>query len=176
MFKSKLINKNINNNLNNYSDEEINNNEEFKFSEDYSKEILSNNSEVFDKKRVKSTIFKTEFPVIPNIKDTSRNKSLSNHHDNVKKFFCPFCEHCNIIKDHYLENHINSISQANLVINKGFDYIIQNLKLYEKKATDLFNFNDKSLNEKIKDEKIFSKEKMTLQDNSSEDIIEVKLN
>ena len=35
MFKSKLINKNINNNLNNYSDEEINNNEEFKFSSSF---------------------------------------------------------------------------------------------------------------------------------------------
>ncbi len=41
-----------------------------------------------------------------------------------RKFFCPFCEHCNKINDNYLDNYLCTIKETKNIINKGFDFII----------------------------------------------------
>ena len=46
------------------------------------------------------------------------NSSLS------QKFYCPYCTHCNSMKDENLEYYICTIRESKNIINKGFDYLI----------------------------------------------------
>ena len=57
------------------------------------------------------------------------------------KFYCPFCEHCNNIKDENLEKYIYTIKESKTIINKGFEYIINSDILSD---SDIFRDSKKS--------------------------------
>ena len=168
LFGNKLIKKNINKILFNFSDGEINSDVDLG-NNDITKDIIFNYSDVDEKKHAKSPVFKTDFPIITNKKDLTVNKSRTNKNEIKNKFFCPYCEHCNNIKDQFLENHIQSLARANITINRGFEYIMQNLKFFDKNAIDLFSFHEKTMEDSSNKDK-------TVHDNNnnSADIIEVK--
>ena len=122
------------------------------------------------------------FPVIQNKKEIQMNKTVINH-ETANKFFCPFCNHCNKLKDNDYDNYIYNLSQANTIINKGFDYIIQNLKNFDKNGIDLFSNNYNSITdlkeENIKDENKYTRDRdKSFQDSSNvsnEDVIHVTI-
>ena len=41
-----------------------------------------------------------------------------------QKFFCPFCEHCNNLKDDTLDKFISYTYESKSILNKGFEYIL----------------------------------------------------
>jgi hypothetical protein len=175
LFGNKLnAYKTVTNNINlvNFSDGEINTENDVKSTEELGKESVLNQTSVFDEKKSlqKNSLFKTAFPLIGKPKEGALTRSTLNY-DNVNKFFCPYCEHCNNMRDKHLENHMHSLSQANVIINKGFDYIVQNLKFFDKSAIDLFSFTERTIDEMIKDDKMVPMEKITSDIN--EDVIEV---
>lgn len=61
------------------------------------------------------------FPVNSDKFDLSPKKSLFTEN---KKFFCPFCEHCNKIKDDNLDTYVCTINESKNIINRGFNFII----------------------------------------------------
>jgi hypothetical protein len=63
--------------------------------------------------------------------NTSRNqfpdlmfKTRNTFSNNNQKLYCPFCEHCNSIKDENLDNFIAYTKESKSIINKGFEYIL----------------------------------------------------
>jgi len=40
-----------------------------------------------------------------------------------KKFYCPYCEHCNVLKEEQMEKYIFSIKEAKNIVNKAFEFI-----------------------------------------------------
>lgn len=118
--------------------------------------------------RYKGSLFKTSFPIVAKTKSSFKQ---SVNHDNLAKFYCPYCEHCNNMKDQNLDMHMQSLSQANIVINKGFEYIVSNLKQFDKTAIDLFSFTDRTIDGMTKDEKLIVKDKE--KNDINEDVIEV---
>ena len=139
-------------------------------SQDLSKESIFNKTTVDDKKQnQRNSLFKTSFPLIAKHKENHTRSSLN--YDVVNKHYCPYCEHCNIMKDQNLENHMHSLAQANVIINKGFDFIVQNLKYFDKSAIDLFSFSEMTIEDIIKDDRVAPKEKAA--NDINEDVIEV---
>jgi len=61
----------------------------------------------------------------------SSNRSNTLHsiskvlNQNSKKYFCPHCEHCNIIKDENLEKYFN-MKEAKNIVKKSLDFIVTN--------------------------------------------------
>jgi len=120
----------------------------------------------------KNLLFKTSFPISGDKNDNLRNRQ-SVAYENVNKFFCPYCDHCNNMKDQNLEKHMQNLLQANVIINKGFDYMVKNLKFYDKTVIELFSFTENNIEEIIKDDKPYKYDKITKDD--KEDIFEVLL-
>ena len=58
------------------------------------------------------------------VKDKDSFQNTKMHSAVGDKFYCPFCSHCNTIKDENLEYYIYVIRDSKNIINKGFDYII----------------------------------------------------
>ena len=72
--------------------------------------------------------------------NTNQNRRLTKENYN-KKFYCPFCEHCNNIKDANLDSYIYTIRESKNIINRGFDYIIHSNILSD---LDIFKDNKKN--------------------------------
>ena len=88
-------------------------------------------------------------------------KSLNNHkRDNP--FYCPFCDHCNNLKDSRLEDNIRVMYESKSFINKAFEFTLKT-NILENNNLDLFNLNDKitdnidcqNVNEKEKKQHFF---------------------
>jgi len=100
----------------------------------------------------KNSIFKTSFHET-NVNSETLKKRKSLTLESMNKFFCPYCEHCSNLKDQNLDTHMQNLIQANVVINKGFDYMVKSIKFYDKTVIDLFSFTDNNIDEILKDEK-----------------------
>lgn len=143
-----------------------------------SKDLCSNKNEInlnFHTSKTfkpsnKNVLFKTTLENNSE-KKSSPKKMQSVVFDQSTKFFCPYCDHCNDIKDKNLDNHIQNLNKANVIINKGFDYLVRNLKSYDKTVFDLFSFTDNNIEDIIKDEKPYNNDK--LQSEIKENIFEV---
>ena len=179
LFNNKIPEKKIiNTHKFNFSDTEISNTTKEKISNDVSKEIS-----MYDNVQTENNKYtRPSFPVIQNKKEIQMNKTVINH-ETANKFFCPFCNHCNKLKDNDYDNYTYNLSQANTIINKGFDYIIQNLKNFDKNGIDLFSNNYNSITdlkeENIKDENKYTRDRdKSFQDSSNvsnEDLIYVTI-
>ncbi len=66
---------------------------------------------------------------------------------------------------------MQNLLQANVIINKGFDYMVKNLKFYDKTVIELFSFTENNIEDIIKDDKHYKNDKITKDD--KEDIFEV---
>lgn len=64
------------------------------------------------------------------------NKRKSIAYENMNKFFFPYCDYCNNTNNQNLEKHMENLLLANNIINKGFDYIVKNLKFYDKTVVE----------------------------------------
>ena len=82
------------------------------------------------------------------ILNTTSRKFLVNKHINknntsiietqsTQKFYCPVCEHCNVIKEPNLEKYLLYIKESKSIINKGFEYILNSNLI--KNKTDIFS-------------------------------------
>ena len=162
----------------NFSEGDINNTTKYnKLTNNFSKETTNydNTQTENSRQNFNTKITRSTFPAISSKKENQANKTIINH-ENINKFFCPFCEHCNNLKDTEYDNYTYNLSQANTIINKGFDYIIQNLKNFDKNCIDLFSNSYGSLldykDENIKDENNYSQENNNVH---NEDIINVNI-
>ena len=84
------------------------------------------------------------------------------------QFYCPFCDHCNNLKDSKLEEYIWAINESKNLINKGVEYILKS-KFLEQNNLDFFNLSDKitaaNENNENKDDKkqqFFESEKLVM--------------
>lgn len=73
--------------------------------------------------------------------DSHISKSINKEHNitNERKFYCPFCQHCNQLKDDYLDDHIYLIRESRSVITKGLEHIIQSNIMND---LDIFKINE----------------------------------
>lgn len=132
------------------------------------------NLDQLESKRLsKNLLFKTSLPIPMSKNDNLKNRK-SFAHENMSKFFCPYCDHCNNFKDQNLEKHMQNLLQANVIINKGFDYMVKNLKFYDKTVIELFSFTDNNIEDIIKEDKPVLNDKNKIDD--KEDIFEVMIN
>ena len=58
------------------------------------------------------------------IKDSINSEKTKNLTISAQKHYCPFCEHCNVIKDNNLDKYLVYTKEAKNIINKGFEYIL----------------------------------------------------
>jgi len=72
---------------------------------------------------------KRVFDKVKNKSPTHNQINLSNisivggKEEKERKYYCPFCEHCNQIVDKNLIDHIKVLSEVNSIINKCADHI-----------------------------------------------------
>ena len=59
--------------------------------------------------------------LIDEIGSKALKKFIDNSQD--KKFYCPYCEHCNVIKEDQMEKYIYSIKESKNIINTSFNFI-----------------------------------------------------
>jgi hypothetical protein len=85
--------------------------------------------------------------------NTSRNqfpdllfKTKNSFTNQNQKLYCPYCEHCNSIKDENLDDFISFTRESKSILNKGFEYIINSGILRNK----FENFNDLDYSNKKK--------------------------
>lgn len=82
---------------------------------------------------------------------TNRDSINADHTINLTKnslkHYCPFCEHCNEIKDSNLDKYLIYTKEAKSIINKGFEYILNSNLLKNQKEIfsdyDLADFTKK---------------------------------
>ena len=129
--------------------EETNCNINIKTFQDTTRNNLLSYGNIYQKETSQNSLFKTFFPIVTSIDNSIGNKKGAIKNEYINKFFCPFCNHCNNLKEQFQDSFINSLSHANNIINKGFDYIVQNLKTFDKNAIDFLSFTDQNGNEKI---------------------------